>query len=85
MTLFLNCQTILWPIRHSGHAVWAAWCWREKRFACLSQETAYENYLDCAYSVIDGHFFKDELVSLKLRLDDSAALRPDSLRWRYRG
>ncbi len=21
MTLSLNCQTILWPIRHSGHAV----------------------------------------------------------------
>lgn len=21
MTLSLNCQTILWPIQHSGHAV----------------------------------------------------------------
>ena len=86
MTLSLNCQTILWPIRHSGHAVdMAAWYWREKRFACLSQETACENYLACAYSVIDGQFFKDELVSMKLRLDDGAALQPDTLRWRYRG
>ena len=67
MTLSLNCQTFLWPIQHSGHAVEvAAWYWREQRFACLSYEPACENYLDYAYSVIDGQFFNDELVTLKL-------------------
>ena len=67
MTLSLNCQTILWPIRHSGHASEvAAWYWREQRFACLSHEPACENYLDYAYSVIDGQFFNDEFVTLKL-------------------
>ena len=59
----------------SGHSDFAAWCWRELRFACLSHEPACKNYLDCAYSVIDGQFLKDELVSLKLRLDDGAALQ----------
>ncbi|MCI6803159.1 MAG: hypothetical protein MR893_07405 [Prevotellaceae bacterium] len=44
----------------------AAWYWREQRFACLSYEPACENYLDYAYSVIDGQFFNDELVTLKL-------------------
>ena len=44
----------------------AAWYWRELRFACLSHEPACENYLDYAYSVIDGQFFNDELVTLKL-------------------
>lgn len=54
MTLSLNCQTILWPIRHSGHAVEvAAWYWREQRLAYLSHKPACDNYLDCAYSVID--------------------------------
>lgn len=53
----------------------AAWYWRELRFAYLYHEPACENYLDCAYSVIDGQFFKDELVTLKLCLDDSAALQ----------
>lgn len=67
MTLSLNCQTILWPIQHSGHpGEVAAWCWREKSFACLFHEPACENYLDYAYSVIDGQFFKDVLVTLKL-------------------
>ena len=67
MTLSLNCQTILWPVQHSGHAVdVTAWYWREQRFACLSCEPACENYLDYAYSVIDGQFFNDELVTLKL-------------------
>ena len=84
MTLSLNCQTILWPVQHSGHPV-AAWYWREQRFACLSDEPACENYLDCAYSVIDGQLFKDEFVSLKLCLDDGATLQPDTLRWRCRG
>ena len=53
----------------------AAWYWRELRFACFSHEPACKNYLDCAYSVIDGQFFKDELVTLKLCLDDGAARR----------
>ena len=59
----------------SGYSDFTAWCWREKRFACLSHEPARENDLDSAYSVIDGQFLKDELVSLKLRLDDGAALQ----------
>ena len=53
----------------------AAWYWRELRFACLSHEPACEYYLDCAYSVIDGQFLKDELVTLKLCLDDGATLQ----------
>ena len=49
--------------------------WSEQSFASLSHEPARENYLDCAYSVIDGQFLKDELVSLNLLFDDSAALQ----------
>ena len=49
--------------------------WSEQSFGSLSHEPARENDLDSAYSVIDGQFLKDELVSLKLPLDDSAALQ----------
>lgn len=59
----------------SGYSDFVAWCWREQCFACLSHEPARENDPDSVYSVIDGQFLEDELVSLKLRLDDSAALQ----------
>ena len=67
MTLSLNCQTILWPIQHIGHPVrWPLGIGESSASLCLSHEPACENYLDYAYSVIDGQFFNDELVTLKL-------------------